>query len=652
MPIEHLERDCFPKLLLRHAEERGERPAIREKRRGIWRTMSWRNLADEARALAAALSARGLQRGAHVAFLGDNRPHLFTAISATHWLGAVAVPLYPDATAGEMAPLLKLADVTHAFAENQEQVDKLLSILPLCPSLRCIVYDKDRGLRHYRQPELVSYADLLREGHDFVTGKRGIVAEEIAHVSGDDTAFVFFTSGTTGPAKGVVITHAALIDRAQALMAMEAMSDSDVTLACLPPGWIGQSQFSYAQPMVTGYCVCCPESSETLLADMREIGPTRFLATPRALESMLAQVATRLEGAGRFNWALYRKSIALGRGAGARAAAGKSPSLGDRLASLACDIFMCGPLRDVLGMSRLRAAYIAGDPVAPDLLLSFRALGVNLKQLYGSTETGFVVAVQRDVDVRPDTVGPVADGVELSFTPQGEILVRSAGLFREYHRDPERTARARNQEGWFRTGDIGHLDDDGHLRVIDRLSHVSTLSDGTAYTPKMLENRIKQASHVKEAVTFGDGRNVVCALIDIDAAAVGAWADKHEITYTSHADLAAREAVAGLLAAHVAKVNEELSRLPELARFQIHRFALLPTELSADDGLLTHIGKLRREVIAERYGALIQAMYEGYSQVPLESEADQAPGAAEPVSVAVMIHDAKVAGAAGDRRAA
>lgn len=648
MPTDYLERDTFSKLLLRHAEQRGGRPAIREKHRGIWRTMTWRDLAEEAQALAAALSARGLRRGAHVALLGDNRPRLFTGISAAHCLGAIAVPLYPDATADEIAPILQQAAVTHAFAENQEQVDKLLAILPLCPSLRCIVYDKDRSLRHYRQPELVSYADLLQEGHDLAAGKRGIVAEEIARGSGDDVAFLIFTSGTTGPAKGVVFTHAALIDRAGALSAMEGMSDSDVTLACLPPGWIGQSQFSYAQPMVTGYCVCCPESSETLLADMREIGPTRFLATPRVLEALLAQVATRLEGSGRLNWALYRQSIALGQ----RVGAGKAASLADRLASLVYDVLIHGPLRDVLGMSRLRAAYAAGDPVAPDLLLSFRALGVNLKQLYGSTETGFLVAVQRDVDVRPDTVGPVAEGVELGFTSQGEILVRSAGLFREYHRDPEGTARARNQEGWFRTGDIGCLGDDGHLKVIDRLSHVGTLSDGTTYTPRMLENRIKQLSHVKEAVTFGNGRNAICALIDIDAAAVGAWADKHEVTYTSHADLAANEAVAGLLAAHVAKVNEELSRIPELARCQIHRFALLPTELSADDGLLTRMGKLRREVIAERYGELVQAMYEGRSQVSLDSGADHAPGATDATSVPVTIHDAKLAEDAGGRRAA
>lgn len=629
MAIEEAENDSFPKLLLHHSKQRGERPALREKKRGIWRTVSWRELADEAAALAAALSARGVQRGSHVAFVGDNRPRLYTAMCAAHWLGAVAVPFYQDATADEMVSPVESAEITHIFAENQEQVDKLLEILPRCPTVRCIVYDKDRGMRHYDRPELVSYDALLQQGRELAAEKSSFLQDEAARGSGQDAAFLFFTSGTTGPAKGVVLTHGALIDRARVAAATENLKDSDVAMAYLPPGWIGQNLFSYVQPMVVGYCVCCPESSETMLADMREMGPTYFLATPRVLEALLTQVSMRMEDTGGFNQRLYRAGMEVAH----RIDAGKAVSLTDRIVAAACKLLIFGPLRDVLGMSNLRVAFTAGDAAAPALVTFFRALGINLKQLYGSTETGFFVAMQRDGEVKPDTVGPVADGVELKFTDQREILVRSPGLFKEYHRDPETTAQARNAEGWFHTGDAGYLGDDGHLRIIDRMKYIGAMKDGSAFAPKLLENRLKFVSYIKEAVAFGDGRDMVCALIDIDMAAVGRWADKQSISYTGHADLASQDEVYGLIADCIASVNAELAQEPALARSQIHRFVILYGELSADDGVLTRTGKLRRGVIAERHRAFVDAMYDGSRLVSVEIEGGQAD---------IAIRDAKV----------
>ena len=368
MAIEKAETDSFPKLLLHHSKQRGERPALREKKRGIWRTVTWRELADEAAALAAALSARGLQRGAHVAFVGDNRPRLYTAMCAAHWLGAVAVPFYQDATADEMVSPVQSAEITHVFAENQEQVDKLLEILPRCPTVRCIVYDKDRGMRHYNRPELVSYDALLQQGRELAAAKRRSRAEA-ARGTGQDAAFLFFTSGTTGPAKGVVLTHGALIDRARVAAATENLKDTDVAMAYLPPGWIGQNFFSYVQPMVVGYCVCCPESSETMLADMREMGPTYFLATPRVLEALLTQVSMRMEDTGGFNRACTGAAWPWPSASG-RDCAGKTVSLGDRLVEALCDVLIFGPLRDVLGMSKVRVAYTAGDAIAPALVSS------------------------------------------------------------------------------------------------------------------------------------------------------------------------------------------------------------------------------------------------------------------------------------------
>jgi long-chain acyl-CoA synthetase len=620
MTTGNLDLDTFPKLLLQHARERGERPAIREKRRGIWRTVTWRELAEEAAALAVAASERGLRRGAHVALLGDNRPRLYAAMCAAQWLGAIVVPLYQDATADEIASSIQSANVTHVFAENQEQVDKLLQILPRCPTIQCIVYDKDRGMRHYRQRELVSYASLLQQGGELAAEKRDFLQAEAACGTGQDSAFVFFTSGTTGPAKGVVLTHASLIDRARVAAATESLKDTDVAMAYLPPGWIGQNLFSYVQPMVVGYCVCCPESSETMLADMREMGPTYFLATPRVLEALLTQVSMRMEDTGGFNQRLYRAGMAVAQ----RIDAGKTVSLSDRLIAAACNLLIYGPLRDVLGMSNVRVAFTAGDAAAPALLTFFRALGINLKQLYGSTETGFFVAMQRDGQVKPDTVGPAADGVELKFTEQREILVRSPGMFKEYHRDPETTAQARNAEGWFHTGDAGYLGDDGHLRIIDRIKYVGALNDGTPHSPKLLENRLKFIPYIKEAVAFGDGRDMVCALIDIDMAAVGRWADKRSISYTGHADLASQHEVYELVADGIAKVNADLAQEPDLASSQIHRFLILHGELNADDGVLTRTGKLRRGVIAERYRPLVDAMYGGAKDVRVDVEGGHA----------------------------
>jgi len=603
--------DTFPKLLLGHAAQRGARPALREKSRGIWRTTSWRDLADEVAALAAALQAHGVARGAHVALVGDNRPRLYAAMAAVQWLGAVAVPLYQDATAAEMAPAIRSAGATHVFAENQEQVDKIIEILPDCPSVRAIVYDDDRGMRHYRQPGLVSYAALLDEGRRLAAAAGEGLRQEAALGRGEDAAFLFFTSGTTGPAKGVVLTHAALIDRARVAAVAERLEDTDVAMAYLPPGWIGQTLFSYVQPMFVGCCVCCPESSETMLADMREIAPTYLLAPPKVLEALVTQVAMRIDDAGAIGRLLYRHCMKLARRVGARILSGEPVPLRDRIAYGAGNLVIYGPLRDALGMSNVRVAYTAGEAADPALLMFFRSLGVNLKQLYGSTETGFLVAMQRDREVKPDTVGPLAAGVEIRFTEQREILVRGPGLFREYHGDPETTRQAHNEDGWFRTGDAGYLGDDGHLRIIDRVKHVVTLRDGTPVAPRIVENKLKYHPQVKEAVVFGDGRDGVCALVDIDGVVVGRWAGRHGVAYTGHADLASRDEVYGLVADCIAGVNAELAADPATSGSQVRRFAILAKELDADDGVLTRTGKVRRDVIAERYGALVDAMYDG-----------------------------------------
>jgi len=633
--------DTFPRWLHRHAQQRGGRPALREKSRGIWQTLSWQQLADEAAVLAAALAERGLQRGDHVGLLGENRPRLFMAMAAVQWLGGVVVPLFADTTAEEIAGPIRTADIGWVFAENQEQVDKLLGLIPHCPTLRHIVYDDDRGMRHYKQAQLVGYDALRTQGRDGLAGAKPRLDAELARGSAKDAAAVFFTSGTTGPARAVVHSHGGLIDRARTAAAQDGLGDEDVTLAYLPPAWIGQHVFAYALPMVTGLCVCCPESSETMLQDLREMGPSIFLAPPRVLEALLTQVSIRMEDTGGLKRRLYTRFIAVAERLGARILAGESVGPADRLGYALGNLLIYGPLRDVLGMSRLRVAYTAGEAIGPDLLRYYRSIGINLKQLYGSTETGLFVTMQVDGKVLPDTVGPPAPGVELSFGSEREVLVRSPGLFLGYLRDEEGTRRATTTDGWFRTGDAGWLGEDGQLRVIDRLKDAGTLADGSPFAPKLIENKLKFSPFINEVVAFGQGRDRVGVFVDLDPEAVGNWADKRGLSYTGYADLAALDEVYGLVGEVIAKANAELARDPSLAGSQIRRYLILHKRLEADDGELTRMRKLRRDVIAQRFASLIDALFDGSRQGRVESEVRYEDGRVGIVAADVKVRDAQ-----------
>ncbi len=652
MAIDIRTLDTFPKLLAHHAQVRGRLPAIREKHLGVWQTWDWARLAAEVRALAGGLASQGLKRGDHLAIVGDNRPRLYAAMCAAQCLGAIPVPLYQDAVAAEMAFPIQNADIGFAVAEDQEQVDKLLEILPQCPMLKRIYYDDARGLRNYAQDALMSYERLQEAGREFEAKNPGFFDAEVARGKGADTAAMFFTSGTTGHPKGVVLTNTALIDRAEAAAKMEGLGDSDVVMAYLPPAWIGQNIFSYAQPFVTGYCICCPESGETIIADMREIGPTYYFAPPRVLEALLTTVSIRMEDAGALKRKMYAYFMDLARRVGAKILDGKAVGAADRLLYAIGDVLVYGPLRNVLGMSRVRVAYTAGEAIGPDLFVFYRSIGINLKQLYGSTETSVFVCIQPNGQVKSDTVGPAVQGVELKFTPQRELLVRSPGLFKEYFKNPEATAEAKDAEGWFHTGDAGYFDADGHVKIIDRVKDVGRLSDATLFAPKYIENKLKFFPYVKEAVAFGDGRDRVCVFINFDMEAVGNWAERRNLPYSGYVDLASRDEVYALVGECIEKVNLDLSQDPELANSQIHRFLVLHKELDADDGELTRTRKVRRGYIGERYQPLVTALYEGLLTVHVEAQVKYEDGRIGSISADLKIRDAKTFPAAAAKRAA
>ena len=644
--------DTFPKLLMHHARIRPERPAIREKDLGIWQSWTWSQFAEEVRALACGLAAHGFKRGDHLALIGDNRPRIYAAMCAAQCLGGIPVPMYQDAVAAEMAFPIQNASITHAIAEDQEQVDKLFEILPQCPSLERIYYDEPRGMRNYRQPQLMS-CDRLREiGLEAIRRDAGFLEGEIAKGHGEDTAAMFFTSGTTGVAKGVVLTHHALIDRARAAAEMEGLGDQDVVLAYLPPAWIGQNIFSYAQPFVTGYCICCPESSDTVMSDMRDIGPTYYFAPPRVFEGLLTQVSIRMEDASALKRTLYRRFMEVARRVGADILDGKPVGLADRLMYALGNVLVYGPLRNNLGMSRVRVAYTAGEAIGPDLFTFYRSIGINLKQLYGSTETSVFVCVQPNGQVKADTVGPAVKGVELKFTPERELLIRSPGLFKEYYKNAQATGEAKDAEGWFHTGDAGYFDADGHVKIIDRVKDVGKLADGSLFAPKYLENKLKFFPYIKEAVAFGHGRDRVCAFINMDMDAVGNWAEKRNLPYAGYVDLASRDEVYQLIRECVEKVNADLASEAELSGSQIQRFLILHKQLEADDGELTRTSKVRRRHVAEKYATLIDALYGGKEMVHVEAQVRYEDGRTGTISADLKIRDARTYPPAAARKAA
>jgi len=635
----------FPRLLLEHAAARPNAPALREKEFGIWQTLTWRDLAELVEALAGGLADAGLQRGEHLVVVGENRPRLYAAMLAAQALGAVPVPLYQDAAGAEFVFPLVNAEVAFAIVEDQEQVDKLLEIRGQCAKLARIWFDDARGLRHYHEPGLASLDALIAAGRAYAAAHPGFFAAEVAKASPDDVAAMFFTSGTTGTPKGVVHSHDTLIDRARAGARFDKLTERDEVLAYLPPAWIGQNIFSYAQWLACGYVVNCPESASTVMLDLREIGPTYYFAPPRIFEGLLTTVTIRMEDAARPKRWLFDRCMALARRVGPARMDGKPLALLDRIAYAIGNVLVYAPLRNTLGFSRVRVAYTAGEAIGPDLFVFYRSIGINLKQLYGSTETAVFVCLQPDHEVRADTVGVPIEGVEIKVSESGEILVRSPGLLKEYYKDPVATAEVLDSDGWYRTGDAGFMDAAGHLKIIDRAKDVGRIvggaGDGALFAPKYVENKLKFFPYIKEAVAFGDRRDKVCAFVNIDIEAVGNWAEKRNLPYGSYADLSQKPEVLELIRECVEKVNADLAVDERLAGSQISRFLVLHKELDADDGELTRTRKVRRGFISERYRPLVDALYAGEDHRYVETEVTFEDGRKGRIAADLKILDAK-----------
>ena len=635
----------FPRLMLDHATRRPMATALREKEYGIWQSLSWQALAAMVKDLACGLHLAGLQRGEHVIVVGANRPRLYASMLAVQSLGAIAVPLYQDAVGTEYVFPINNADVRFAVVEDQEQVDKLLEIRPDCTDLAHIYFDDPRGLRNYQQAGLLSLSDVQKQGQQFAQQSPAFFDKEVASNQADDVAAMFFTSGTTGNPKGVVHTHRSLLDRAKAGADFDHLTENEEVLAYMPPAWIGQNIFSYAQWLCCGYVVNCPESAATVNIDLKEIGPTYYFAPPRVFEGMLTTVMIRMEDASAPKRAMFAYFMDVARRYGSARRDGQSIGLMGQLLYGVGNLLVYGSLRNNLGFSRVRVAYTAGEAIGPDLFNFYRAIGINLKQLYGSTETAVFVCLQPDTQARADTVGVPCAGVQIMVADNGEVLVKSAGLLKAYYKNPEATAEVLTADGWYKTNDAGFIDNQGHLKIIDRVKDVGRIkggsNDGAMFAPKYVENKLKFFPHIKEVVAYGDGRDKVCVMLNIDFEAVGNWAERRNLTYAGYTDLAQKSEVYQLMLECVEKVNADLSSDALLAGSQISRFLVLHKELDADDGELTRTNKVRRGYIADKYSVLVEALYQGLDQQFIETAVKFEDGRSGSVSAHLRLMDAR-----------
>ncbi|MDP6079198.1 MAG: AMP-binding protein [Arenicellales bacterium] len=633
--------DTMPRRLYRNAHSYPDSPAFAEKYLGIWQTHSWKQTGSEVRALACGLASLGLQRGDMVALIGTNRPQLYWVFFASQSLGAIPVPIYQDGIPAELEFVLNHAGVRFAVVEDQEQADKLLAIKEKCPALEAIIYSDTKGMRHYSESFLYSYADVQAQGRQYDAKHADFFEQELASGQADEVAGIFYTSGTTGEPKGVQLTSANLLGSAEACTAQEGLGSADRQVNYAPMAWIGDHLF-LSLSLSVGACTSCPESRETLFADVKEIGPTMFFAPPAIWEQLLTSITIRMEDASRFNRWLFRHFMAVARRVGLDLLDGRSIGVVDRLRYALGELFIYGPLKNNLGLSHARLAITGGAPLGEDTFIFYRSIGINLKQLYAQTECSAYATLHRNGDARQDTVGPPCRECDVQIAEGGEILVKSPGNFVGYFKNSEATREVMTDDGWLRTGDAGIMTDDGHLKVIDRARDVGALNDGTLFAPQYIENKLKFFPYIREAVAHGNARDYVTAFINIDLEAVGNYAERIGLSYSGYTDLSQRPEVHDLISKNIAEVNQDLSRDSSLSSSQIRRFLILHKELDADDGELTRTRKIRRATIAGRYGGLIEALYSSKKEVAVEASVMLEDGRSSTFSADLRIHDVAI----------
>ncbi len=635
--------DTLPKLLIHNAAALGGRPAMRHKDLGIWQAWTWAQMLDEVRAFSIGLAELGLKRGDKFTIVGSNRPRLYWAMCAGQAVGAVPVQVYADAVADEMAFVLAHAEVTLAVVEDQEQVDKIIAISDRLPHLAQVVYDEPRGLKDYDHSRLIAFTDVQSVGRKKLANDPECLRQweaGVAAVKGSDLSVILYTSGTTGRSKGVMLTYENTIVSARNANAFDRLDRNEEVIAYLPLAWVGDYIFSYVQAYVAGYCVNCPETPETVVQDRREIGTTYAFAPPRVYENVLTLTMVRMADASAFKRKLFDFFIGVARRWGEKILDGEKVPVTARLLYGVGNLLVYGPLMNQFGLSRIRVAYTAGEAIGPEIFRFWRALGLNLKQLYGQTEASVYVTAQPDGEIDAESVGKASPDVEIKISDSGEVLYRSPGVFAGYYKDPDKTAEVLTPDGWVHTGDAGFFDlKTGQLKIIDRAKDVGRLNDGTLFAPKYIENKLKFYPNIREAVAIGADRDFVCAMINIDLTAVGSWAERNNVVYASYQELAGNPRVYEMIAQHVDEVNRSLAAEEVMAGAQIRRFLVLHKELDADDGELTRTQKLRRGYIVDRYAPLLEAFYNGSTAADIATQVTFDDGHKGVIAARVAIRD-------------
>lgn len=631
-----------PQLLIHNAQRYGRNKiAIREKDLGIWQSYSWQDYLENTRLFALGLASLGFRRGDKLSVIGDNRPQLYFAQMAALCLGGIPVPLYQDAIERELEYILVHSEAKFIVAEDQEQVDKMLALREKILSMAMIIFDDPRGMRNYKQPYLKSFTEVQELGREFARTHPNYFEEEVSKGKPEDVALIAYTSGTTGNPKGVVLTHANLLTNVRLIKKAEDYRDTDQTMAYLPMAWIGDSIYSLAMLFDIAFTTNCPESASTVLRDMREIGPTIIFCPPRIWENILTNILVKMEDAAWIKQKMFHYFIEVARKVSALELKKEPIPFKLRLLYALGEFLVYAPLRDYLGMNKLRFAYTAGAALGPEVFQFYRSIGINLKQVYGLTETSAMCTYQPDDEVKLETVGKPLPGIELKITESGEVLIKSPGVFQGYYKNPEATAEAL-KDGWLHTGDAGIIDKDNHLIIIDRAKDVSTLADGTIFAPQYIENKLKFSPYIKEAVTMGQGKEYVTAMINIDMQSVGNWAEKKNVSYTSYTDLSQKSEVYDLIAQEIRKVNASLAREEKLRKAQIRRFLILHKELDPDDAEITRTRKLRRSFIAQKYAELINALYSRKDGMEVETKITYEDGRTANIRAFLKIREVEV----------
>ncbi len=602
------------RLLAANARAFPERVAMREKDRGIWQQFRWSELLASTLACAAGLEAMGFARGEALMVVGDNRPHLYTGMLAAGALAGHAMPMYPDAAPDEVDHAIRASKVRYVLAEDQEQVDKILELRERCQSIEHVIYDDIRGLAGYPDPGLISWQALLARGAERLQSEPALREALVQRARPDDPAVFIHSSGTTGRPKGVVLSHRNVLSGVANAYQAHAFDFYEEVLAYLPMAWVGDFAMTVGAGVALAFTINIPERPETVMHDLREIAPTFYLAAPRSWDNMLTVVQVRMEDSTRLKKAVYDFFMNVALGSERAKLEGRAPTRWQRLLRPLGEWLVCGPIKDQLGLSRLRYAFTGGEAIGEDTFVFYRALGVGLRQLYGQTESSAFNAMHEEGEVRLHTVGRPLPGVEVRISESGEILIRSGSVFAGYWHNDEAT-RSALEEGWLHTGDAGYVEaDGGHLVVLGRLAEVVHTAAGERYIPNYIENRLKFSPWIKDVAVLGSGRDTLAAIVCIDKEPVGHWAELRGISYMSYADLSQRPEVIELVAQAVARVN---ATLPE--PLKLRHFVSLHKEFDPDDGEITRTRKLRRNVVEERYAPIIEAIYSGQKSVAMKA---------------------------------